>query len=536
MGTDSYIDARTDAVGATIEGSVCVIGAGAAGLTLVRRLTQNVPDVILIESGGFDIDGDTQNLYSGRMLGLEYYDLATSRLRYFGGTTNHWAGYCRAYDAKDFEAWPALGLPGWPLTRDELKPFIGEAAQELRLIDPFIDSALMLTRGGIDSAGVVEQSSTTLASKINQIAQEESIRLGPRYRNEIGANQNVRAYLYLNAVQVHLTPDGASVDRLRCATLTGKQVTVRARLFVLCCHGIENARLLLTSNDVMAQGIGNGSDHVGRYFMDHNWIAASKFIPSDAFPGIYNHDFGVAHSISNDLGFADRTVRDHRLLPYACRFGPVYAEPKTAAAYDRVRRDFMKPGNVSFLRDVATVAADFAVIPDFMAARRKIYFAKPLYYELEYHVAQAPNPGSRIVVSDRRDALGNLIADLDWRLSEADYRSWRVGQELLGAELAALGWGRMMPEEITPDLVRSRVAGVHHNIGTTRMSAMPSGGVVDSDCRVHGISNLYIGGSSVFPTAGGGSPTMMIIAMALRMSEHLKLQLDSGPRIAGTPS
>ena len=87
-----------------------------------------------------------------------------------------------------------------------------------------------------------------------------------------------------------------------------------------------------------------------------------------------------------------------------------------------------------------------------MAARRKLRFAKPLYYELEHHIEQAPNPDSRIVISDRRDALGSLIADLDWRMSEADHRTWRVGQELVGAELAALGWGRMMPDEITPEM------------------------------------------------------------------------------------
>jgi len=177
MGTDSYIDARTDAVDATIEGSVCVVGAGAAGVTLVRRLAQTVPNVILIESGGFDIDGDTQNLYSSRMLGLDYYHLATSRLRYFGGTTNHWAGFCRACDEIDFEAWPSLGLPGWPVTRGELRPFIVEAAQELGVLDPFFDPALLLTRRRIDSEGGVERSSTTLASNINEIVQEKNIRL-----------------------------------------------------------------------------------------------------------------------------------------------------------------------------------------------------------------------------------------------------------------------------------------------------------------------------------------------------------------------
>jgi len=513
-----------------------VVGAGAAGLTVVRRLAERIPGVILIESGGFEIEGDTQSLYSSQMRGLQYYDLAASRLRYFGGTTNHWAGFCGVYRSIDYEARPSLGLPGWPVTEADFRPFILEAAHGLGLQDPFLGPSELLNAAGIGHGGLEELSSTKLEAKVSQIGQEDDIRLGPRYRSEVGTNRNIRAYLYLNAVHIELAPDAASVVNLRCATLTGKQVTVTARVFVLCCHAIENARLLLTSNNVETEGIGNNFGHVGRYFTDHLDVIASKFVPSEAFPGFLNFEFGEAHSLANGIGINDGTIRDHDLVQYSCRFDPVYLEPKTAEAIDRVRKNFMEPGDISFLRDVATLSADLSAVPGYFAARRKMYSAKPVYYSLQHHLEQAPNANSRIVISNRRDALGNLIADLDWHLAEPDYRSLKVGQDLLGAELAALGWGRMMPEQIEPELVNSRVAGEHHNIGTTRMSAMPSGGVVDSKCRVHGVANLYIGGSSVFPTAGGGSPTMLIIAMASRMAEHLKLQLDSGPRIAGTPN
>src|SRR5215813_10509570 len=526
MGTENFIDARTDAVGDTIEGSICVVGAGAAGLTLVRRLARSVPGVILIESGGFELDAETQSLYASQMRGLEYFDLTTSRLRYFGGTTNHWGGYCRAYDEIDFEARPSVGLPGWPVARTDLQPFIADAAQELGIRDPFLGPDALLNAGGIESDNLAERSSRVLKSIVAQIAQEKDIRFGSRYRDEDGASQNARAYLRLNALQIRLTSDAANVDRVECATLTGKRVTARARFFVLCCHATENARLMLTSNDIETQGVGNRFGHVGRYFMDHIFIATSKFVPSNAFPLVYNYSpkFVAAHSIDTKLGFSNRTTREYDLLQYDVRFVPVYAEPETARAFSRVRRDFMKPGDISFLRDVATLVADFSAIPGYVAARHKNYHTRPLYYELEHNLEQAPNPNSRVVISDRRDALGSLIADLDWQLAEPDYRSISVGQHLIGAELAALGWGRMIPEQITPGFVRSQVAGRWHNMGTTRMSATPSGGVVDSDCRVHGVSNLYIGGSSVFASAGA-TPTMMIIALALRLSEHLQRRL-----------
>ena len=527
MAQVNYIDAKTDAVGETIEGVVCVVGAGAAGLTLVRRLAKTVSGVVLIESGEFEIDDATQSLYSSRMRGLPYFDLATSRLRYFGGTTNHWAGYCRAIDAIDYEARPSAGLPGWPVAQADVEPFATEAARDLGINGDFFEPVALLDGAAMDSAGLAEHSSELLKTKVYQIAKEGVIRLGPRYRDEIGASQNVRVYLNLNAAHVQLAADGGSVDHLRCATLTGKQVVVRARFFVLCCHAIENARLLLTSHDVATRGIGNQFDHVGRYFMDHTGVTASKFIPSDAFPKFYDFEVGKTRSINAVLGFADTTLRKYDLLQYTCRFEPVYAEPETAGAIERVRRGLNKPGDASFLRDVATVLADLPVVPSYVAARYNLYFAKPLYYSIEHHLEQAPNPSSRVVISNRRDALGNLIADLDWQMAEADYRSFAVGQDLLGAEMAALGWGRMVPEAITPEFVREQVFGFWHNIGTTRMSATPESGVVDSNCRVHGIANLYVGGSSVFPSAGGGAPTMMIMALALRMSDHLKHQLES---------
>lgn len=522
---ENYIDAKTDAVGEVIEGSVCVVGSGAAGLTLVRRLAETVSDVVLIESGGLDLDGETQSLYSGQMRGLQYHDLAASRLRYFGGTTNHWSGFCRTNDPIDYQSRPSVGLPGWPVTHENLRPFVAEAADELGIDSDFFDPSALLTAAGIDSDGLAERSSTKLESKVFQIAKD--IRLGQRYRDVLGANRNVRIYLHVNAVHIQLTSDARNVAHLRCATLTGKQITVRARFFVLCCHAIENARLLLTSSDVETDGIGNRFGHVGRYFMDHIHFFASKFIPSGKFPKIYDSAFSKARSINTNLGFRDRTLGDYDLLQYYCRFNPVYVEPETSEAIERARRDFMKPGDVSFLQDIATIVTDLSAVPDYMAARRKLYFARPLYYNLEHRLEQAPNPDSRIVISGRRDALGGLVADLDWQLSEPDYRSFSAAQDLLGAELAALGWGRMLPEKITPDLVRSRVSGHYHNIGTTRMSAVPSDGVVDADCRVHGTSNLYVGGSSVFPSAGYSGPTMMIIGLAFRMSEHLVRQLNA---------
>lgn len=520
-----YIDARNSDAGDVIEASVCVVGSGAAGITLARKLAQSVKDVVLIESGGFSLEGETQNLFSGQSLSLPYFNLAACRLRYFGGTTNHWSGYCRANDAIDYDGRPELNLPRWPVRHDEVQPYIAEAAESLGISSKFFEPKFFFEREGLPSEDLVDNKSQILQTKVFQIAQD--IRLGPKYRDELGSSPNIRIFHHLNLTHIQLSPDGGEVIHLDCATLNGRKVRVKAKTYALCCHAIENARQLLTSNDVMNTGIGNAHDHVGRYFMDHTHIRSSRLIPSPTFPVVYDRMYADNYHLNANVGFTDDFIRSERLLQYYCRFNPVYIDPKTKEALSYMRDEVMQPGSTAFLKDVATVLGEMGGVARFGLSRLNIRHFQPDYYELEHRLEQAPNPDSRVVVSDRRDAVGNLIADLDWQILEEDVRSFRVGQERIASEFAALGYGRVQLEDIDMDLVKSRIAGHYHQIGTTRMSDAPEDGVVDRNLRVHGVSNLYIGGSSVFPTAGYSGPTMMIVGFSIRLAEHIKNTLTA---------
>jgi len=309
-----YIDARGSDIGEVIEASVAVFGSGAAGLTLARTLAEKMSGVVLIEGGGFDLEGDTQTLYSGRQLGLPYYNLTACRLRYFGGTTNHWSGYCRPNDAIDYEGRPELGLPKWPITHDDLAPYIASAAKSLGISVDFFNVDRFAESLHIPSADLVDNKSDRLETKVTQLAQE--IRLGKIHRDKLGANPNLTIVHHLNAVHVQLAADGGSVTAVDCATLTGKKVKVRAKIFALCCHAIENARLLLVSNDVVNAGIGNETGYVGRYFMDHTHIFASRFIPSPTFPLIYDRAYAEKKLLNINVGFKDNYLRQEKLLQY----------------------------------------------------------------------------------------------------------------------------------------------------------------------------------------------------------------------------
>jgi choline dehydrogenase-like flavoprotein len=520
----NFVDARTDPIEETVDAAVCLVGAGAAGITLARALAPSIPGVVLIESGGFEPEGETQNLYSGLNLGLPFPNLAACRMRYFGGTTNAWYGHSRENDAIDYEGRPEIGLPKWPITQSELHPYYAKALETLGNSPRSLDTNYLVSTAGFPTDDLVERRSDALMTKVFQTAR--NLRFAAAFREELENLANLTVYLHLNAMHVQLSADGGRVEHIDGATLSGRNVRVRAKIFVICCGAIENARLLLASNDVMTAGIGNGSDHVGRYLMDHIHFRASRFIPGPAFPSLYDRAVSGRKDLLIEIGLKDDYVRRSRISQYYCEMDPFFEDDEVRLAVADFRGNFMKPGGRQFISDIATILSDLGGSRRYLLARRRDYL-RPDYFVMDHRIEQTPNWDSRVVLSDRRDVLGSPVADVDWQLSETEYRTFEVGQETLARELSALGLGRVQLEPITPEMVRERPMSHFHQMGTTRMSAEPGAGVVDTSCRVHGVANLYIGGSSVLPSAGYGNPTMTLIAFALRLADHIKLTVGA---------
>ena len=511
-------DARAGLDAATLNASVCIVGAGAAGIMLARRLAGRVPSVLLIDAGGLELDADTQWLYYGENIGLEYYDLMGCRLRFFGGTTNHWGGYCRPNDPIDFRGRPELGVPAWPVGFDELMPYVDEAALELGLSQDFFDPRPHVRAVGFDPEELLDGPEAGFLTKVFQITRK--VRFREIYRDELVTQDNLRIVLNLNVTHVQLRSDGEAVDHLVAQTTTGDRYTIRADRFVLACHGIENARLLLHADDVQPHGIGNRYDHVGRYVMEHPYVIASRLYPSSRFPRFYNRRVMEQSFLNANLSFDDATTERLGILQYYCRFQPIYVEEPVQRTVRRLQTSLMQPADRQFVTDLLDTLRNV----DQLLAAAKLFTGwddLPPYFRLDHRIEQAPNPYSRVVLTDELDDLGMRRADLDWRLNDLDYRTFQVGQEKVVAELSALGLGRFVVEELTPELIESRIAGHYHHIGTTRMSERPEDGVVDAQCRVHGVANLYVAGSSVFPSAGYSGPTMVLMALALRLGDEL---------------
>lgn len=515
----SFIDALVDEMPTGFNSSVCIIGAGAAGISLALRLAKTISDVVLIESGSFEIDGATQGLYNGRNLGLPYYSLTSSRLRYLGGTTNHWGGYCRANDPVDYEGRPELNLPKWPINDKDLAPYIAEASALIGVENMHFSPGQTVRARGMSVETLAENESEILKTKVFLLARK--LRFGAEFRSELEQSPNLRVVLNLNATKIRLNESGTTVEQVVAQTMDGKSITLRAGQFVLCCHAIENARLMLDSDDVQTAGVGNATDQVGRYFMDHIHIHASRLIPTDRFPRVYDYRTALKANINANLSFTDDFTRSARLLQYYCRFNPVFVSQEARDALAALHRDAFEPGSLAYLRDIRTAVSELNGTVRKFLKFADILYSPPDYYVMEHRIEQAPNPESRVVLSDRKDALGSRVADLDWRILDLDVESFAKGQAEIGRELAAMGWGRIEEEEITRDLVEERVEGHYHHIGTTRMGDTPATGVVDRNCKVFGVDNLYVAGSSVFPTAGYSGPTMMIVALSLRLADHL---------------
>jgi choline dehydrogenase-like flavoprotein len=522
------VDARDFDGPQELECDLCIIGAGAAGISLAREFVGRSEQVIILESGGLDFDWDTQALAKGRNVGIGSHALEATRLRYFGGTSNHWGGTCRPLDASDFQSRPWIPHSGWPITRQQLEPFYARA-QEVLQLGPFdydvapmeraIGPALPMPPGGLETA-IFRQSPPT--------------RLGHVYREEVRNAENVRAVLHANVLEIVSNESGDTVQSVRGTTLDGKALQVRSRSYVMAAGGIENARLLLLSDRVNSRGLGNQHDLVGRYFMDHPiWVAGLLQLANDNTPvTLYQKNDFHGHLVKGFLTPSNSLAEAKALVNCGIRPGyermiyvsqGVHSFREITDAF----RELSVPDDLS--THVRNVMDDFGAVSTDAYSRWIARKGDARGLGINFWTEASPNPDSRVTLGSEIDALGQRKVVLDWRLNESDLTSVKQVLTQFGQALGQTGLGRIKlnfdPGEGWPE----RMSGSYHHMGTTRMHDDPKQGVVDANCRVHGLENLHVAGSSVFTTSGQANPTLTIVALALRLADHLKnrLQLEA---------
>lgn len=492
--------------GHTADYEVCIIGAGAAGITLAKEFVNTQTSVCLIESGGLEWEEETQALYDGSSKGtVPPRDLEESRMRYYGGTVNIWGGSCTPLNPLDFEKRPWVPHSGWPINREILDPYY-QRAQPLFQLGPFEYSQDLWT--GLD----IQELPFDSQRIITRFFQEGTpTNFAETHGPIVEAAENIDVLLHANVLNIDANEDGASVSRINIGTLEGKRGSISAKFFVLACGGIENARTLLLSDDVQSAGLGNENDLVGRYYMDHIYGRLARGWTTD--PDIWRQYGLTEHDHENGIGLKRTTGEPLRVRPFAC------------LSVDWQRENEVL--NIGVLTEEAE--EDTETFPLAREDGKRLNFRAGLIGQSE----TAPNPDSRVTLSQDRDELGLRRVALDWQLSEIDMRTQSALATAFGTEIARLEFARLRIDDWvtkgdwTTALGRGDepLSGTAHHIGTTRMADNAKTGVVNSDCAVHGVANLYIAGSSVFPTAGFANPTLTIVALAIRIADQLKKQL-----------
>ena len=563
-----FADARDVEAGTELEADLCIVGAGAAGITLAREFIGGSVRVVLLESGGFDYEADTQALYEGRQKGgIEYFPLETARLRQFGGTTNHWGGLCRPFEEVDFQPRDWIPHSGWPIDKTELDPFYERARVVANLPSPLWSADEWVQRDHLSPLKLGRSFETRVAQDVPS-AQKS---FGVTYRDEIDRAPNVTAYHHANAVEVQIGESGAIATAIQVATLTGRHFSVAAKQFVLALGGLENPRLLLASDKQERAGVGNRNDLVGRFFLEHPRFIAGMIVPTNPnlSVGFYqNHRVGDATTVGY-IALARDAQSEDELVDVQIRIEPAY-EARFEQALDSVDVDSARAllgrgGDEELGGHIGNVVRDLMSWRSFMVAGTPLPVPYPelvgelirstpverqslipgllgdvagaAYSELSGRAPlnglalstrfePVPNPDSRVLLIGERDALNMRRIQLNWKLSDLDKHSVRRTLEILAADVGRTGLGRMRILFDGQGPWPQDLAGGWHLMGTTRMSDSAHQGVVDRNCRVHGMANLYVAGSSVFPTAGSGTPTLTLIALALRLAQHLKRSLS----------
>jgi len=509
---------------------LCIVGAGPAGLEVARRFTGGTVRVVVLEGGDFDYDQRTQSLHRIVCVGKQIRNFANefnpdlppeirseSRIRQFGGTSNVWSGKWKALTPDDFESKAWIPHSGWPLTYDELLPYYQEVVRDYGLPQSLLDSrtARPHRRRG--------RGTETLRRDIHY-KQSPPLNFGSAFRGILEDSHNITVILNANVTRVVTDAVPSRINHVVARGLGGKEIQVHAEAFVVAAGGLENARLLLALKDHRGQAVGHNYDLVGRFYMDHPKLKRGTLVPDHPlrlkrFLAPKKGEKGIAISLC-----LSPAVRQHASLPnHTTELLPASA-PDDWSVWVAIRAAWRG-------RRWPTFARLFAVTlyrSPRRAFRRLLirYFGMAPQYELVHHLEQLPNLESRVYLSSSEtDDFGEPVLVVDWKLTEKDRVSFKSYLEKLQTEIRRHRIGQVTYPALEVDL--DSMADAAHHMGTTRMGSSRGDGVVDKDCKVFGINNLYVAGSAVFPTGGNANPMLTIMALSRRLASHLSQVMGS---------
>ena len=545
----SAIDRATDVV---------VIGSGPAGIALALALDKAGVDCIVLEAGGLGLDKGAQDFYRASSISPEDHGpVHLYRRRAFGGTSAIWGGRCIPFDPIDFEDRDWIPNSEWPITYEQAARYYPSALELCRAGPELFHAAKALPRSsGADLVAGTEDPDVVL-DRIERFS--EPTHFGRRYRARLASNCRVTVLVNASVVEITVSPAGHATGVLARCPSTGKRIVVRGRRVVVAAGALETARLLLASRSQRVKGLGNDHDLVGRFYQSHleGEVGEISFkrpaqdvrLDYERSPeGVYCRRYiWLSPAAQRRERLAGLILRPN----HATIADPAHGHPILSAMY--LAKDMIVPEygrrmtsaeaaavlalggrSAVYRRHLANVVrgsprlAPFAIdwVRRRNLARRKLPSVvlrdRRNRYPLDLNAEQTPNPESRVLLSGESDALGMPRLSIDWRINEQDRRMVLAGLRVLQGAFARGSGAELLfdPERLTEEIASLTRVGGHH-IGTARMASGPHRGVVDPDCQCFDTPGLYLSGSAVFPTSGFANPTLLIVALSLRLADHL---------------
>ncbi|HWF11059.1 MAG TPA: GMC family oxidoreductase [Bryobacteraceae bacterium] len=522
-----------------LSSTVCIAGAGAAGIALAIELAGRGVGVTLLESGGLHPEPATQNLYQSDVAGLRHRGVHCGRFRVLGGTTTQWGGQILPLDSHDFEHRRWVPRSGWPFSKSVLKPFYRRALELEGLAGAWLDDTDVWKSIGVPAPDFGD----SLIPFFSRWCPEPDF--GRLFRDPLRENANITVLLHANVCEILLDGSRQAIAGLRCRTLEGREAVVTADAYVICLGGIESARLLLQPLADDARAPWNESGMTGRFFQDHIDASLIQVRPRSPkrlhrwFDNFYHRGFKYHPKLK--LSASEQQRRNCLSIGATFEFRSRKAErvANLREGAQKFRRGLLNTGEALRLARHVPDAGLLLRQAARFKLRGRAYNPDDAGIFLRVHCEQAPDPDSRIILTSARDATGMRRIRLCWRVGELEIATMRHFSEVVRQAFARSGFADVTAIPALEEggaALFERFDDSNHHMGATRMANSCDGGVVNPDLRLFGVRNGYVCSSSVFPTGGFSNPTHTLIALAVRLAAHLAEQYKGKAVLAAEPA
>ncbi len=502
---------------------VCIVGAGAAGITLAAELARQGKRVLLLESGGREVEEDVQRLNLCEKTGHPLKAPHPGRFRALGGTTTRWGGQILEMREQDFEAYAAVPGSGWPILKSTLQPYYQRALHAEGLATVLQADEEVWRQAGVSMPVFGEG----MVPYCTRWCPEPNF---SRLYREVLASSNLCVVLHATACAVLLDAGGCTVVGIRCRDLSGNERVFHAQSYVLCLGMMETINFLLQPLENGRAAPWQQSEWLGRHVQSHIDYNAAKIVPVDPqrLAQIFSSIYLNGRKYHPKLHLDAQAQRKDGIFSIAGTIACISRMENEVRQMKTAARNLLR-GNVAVIgwRDVKQV---LWLWPIFLRVgynhlvQHRAYWPKDATYWLRVHCEQEPLSASRMTLSSERDALGMFRSRLDWQVSPLEWKTIQKFTAMTQRALESAGLATLepQPELALEDGYRSiPFDDSYHWAGGTRMAASATDGVVDLNLKLHGVRNAYVCSSSVFPSSGFANPVHTLLALTLRLADHL---------------